>query len=69
MDEHFKKYEWFYNHKTNQWRNKWLEYLYNADTVRKDPPYRNVDNITEYSDYGTKIRPYVKWTPDDIWLA
>ena len=68
IDEHYKKYEWFYNHKTNTWRNKWLEHLYNAQDISDVLPYRNINNITEYGD-TTKVRDYSKWTPDDVWLV
>ena len=68
IDEHYKKYEWFYNHKTNTWRNKWLEHLYNAQDISDVLPYRNINNITEYGD-TTKVRDYSKWNPTDVWLV
>ena len=68
IEEHFMKYEWFYNHKTNTWRNRWLEHLYNAQDITNELPYRNINNITEY-DENTKVRDYSKWTPDDVWLV
>ena len=68
IDEHFKKYEWFYNHKNNTWRNKWLEHLYNAQDITDVLPYRNINNITEEGT-NAKVRDYSKWTPDDVWLV
>ena len=68
IDEHYKKYEWFYNHKTNTWRNKWLEHLYNAQDITDVLPYRNINNITEYGE-STNVRDYSRWDPSDIWLV
>lgn len=67
IDEHFGKYEWFKNQDTGEWRNKWLEYWYNEPDEQRELPYKNIDNITEYGEDETIIRPYVKWTRDDIW--
>jgi hypothetical protein len=68
IDARYKKYEWFYNHKTNTWRNKWLEHLYNAQDISDVLPYRNINNITEYGE-TTKVRDYSKWNPSDVWLV
>lgn len=67
IDEHFGKFEWFRNQKTGEWRNKWLEYWYNDIGTQAKLPYRNIDNVTDYNGYTTRIRPYSKWEPDDIW--
>ena len=74
MDERFKKYEWFYNHKTNTWRNKWLEILYNEENLPDVLPYRNINNITEtntnmFGEKTSRVRDYSEWTPTDIWLV
>ena len=60
MRKKFMKYEWFYNHKTKTWRNKWLEEFYeHGDLFSKNGlPYLNVDNVS-----GT---PYREWTTDNI---
>ncbi len=73
MDEYFKKYEWFYNHTTNTWRNKWLEVLYNGYSTGgvsgfEELPYKNIDNITEHGN-NSKSRSYSEWTEDDIRLV
>ena len=68
IDENFGKYEWFKNQSTGEWRNKWLEFWYNEKGNHSELPYRNIDNITEVDEYGrVSIRPYMKWTEDDIW--
>ena len=67
IDDKWGKFEWFRNQKTGEWRNKWLEFWYNYDGEQKEIPYRNIDNVTEYSDEGAIIRQYSKWTPDDVW--
>lgn len=67
IDEHFGKYEWFKNQKTGEWRNKWLEYWYNEPAEQTEIPYKNIDNITDYSGDEVVIRQYTKWTRDDIW--
>ena len=70
IDEKFKKYEWFYNHKTNTWRNKWLERLYDAQDITDVLPYRNINNISEYENgVSSAVREYSKWSPDDVWLV
>ena len=70
IDEHFGKYEWFRNQKTGEWRNKWLEFWYNYKDEVKQIPYRNIDNITEYQKDGdVKVRQYMKWGLDDIWMV
>ena len=70
IDEHFGKFEWFRNQKMPKgtgWRNAWLEYWYNYPGELKEIPYRNVDNVTDYSGEEVKIRQYSKWEPDDVW--
>ncbi len=70
IEENFMKYEWFYNHKTNTWRNKWLEHLYNAQDITDTLPYRNINNTSEFKEGETKeVRDYRMWTPDDVWLV
>lgn len=76
IEQNFMKYEWFYNHNTNTWRNKWLEHLYNAQDISDTLPYRNINNITEYGDTTkdttkstTEVRDYSKWNPSDVWLV
>ena len=68
IKQNFMKYEWFYNHNTNTWRNKWLEHLYNAQDISDTLPYRNINNITEYGE-TIKVRDYRTWTPTDVWLV
>ena len=68
IKQNFMKYEWFYNHNTNTWRNKWLEHLYNAQDISDTLPYRNINNITEYGE-TTKVRDYRTWTLADVWLV
>jgi hypothetical protein len=67
IDEHFGKFEWFRNQKTGEWRNKWLEFWYNYDGEQNEIPYRNIDNVTDYTGEEVRIRQYSKWEPDDIW--
>lgn len=67
MDEHFGRFAWFRNPKTGEWLNKWLEFWYNYDGNQKEIPYRNIDNVTDYSNDSASIRQYMKWTTDDVW--
>lgn len=67
MDEHFGRFAWFRNPKTGEWLNKWLEFWYNYNGDQKEIPYRNIDNVTDYSNDSASIRQYMKWTTDDVW--
>ena len=51
LQREFKDYDWFYNQKTNTWRNGWLELIENDGTIRKELEHKVVLNFgkTEYA--------------------
>ena len=68
MDEHFKKYDWYYDKEKGKWKNKWLEFMYDYgdELTLGTTPYLNVDNVKFVGDEVNAGTPYTKWTTSDI---
>ena len=76
MDEEYKKYEWFYDHKNNRWRNPLFEMLYKESS---NPNVRNLSIDTKDmvqinpadtdNNRNKKGNDYDNWTPENIYTA
>lgn len=58
IDSQFKAYDWFFNKRTNQWRNEWLKLLESDTDVQDKLALKELNNIG-----GVE---YTNWTPSQI---
>lgn len=58
IDSQFKVYDWFFNKRTNQWRNEWLKLLESDTDVQDKLALKELNNIDG--------EEYTNWTPAQI---
>lgn len=61
IEENFMKYDWFYDARTNTWKNDWLRILYegSSDVLQRGHDLINI------KDNGID-KEYANWSPEDI---
>lgn len=60
IDDQFKKFEWFFNHDTNEWRIDILNLLESNPYVREHFKIENMNTI----EWGGNTIPYTEWTEE-----
>lgn len=66
IDNRFKPYDWFFDKRTNEWNNEWLNLLENDTDVQEKLAIKELNSIDSMTSKGVSPTYYTNWKPSQI---
>lgn len=66
IDSQFKVYDWFFNKRTQQWNNEWLNLLESDPDVQDKLALKELNSIDKITKNGVTPTYYTEWEPNQI---
>lgn len=66
IDSQFKVYDWFFNKRTQQWNNEWLNLLESDPDVQDKLALKELNSIDKITKKGVTPTYYTEWEPNQI---